>query len=234
MTTSFSGRRALAAASIVTATAGALLLPAAPASASPVDGYLGAFGYARTADDASCTVDPADPADATKVFTPATGRRTARVAQGYVARDGAIAARGRVENATSGVADARNGAFDDVHITADHLVRVNDVGATDCGLGIIADSQSGADLKVGRRGRIHLEWDRGRSGQIEQIFVSRNGTPVVDRIRPRAHGSLTFNVRRGTYVLFVQFVTRVNERDIPTGQTLTKRAHYSVVADYRR
>jgi len=60
------------------------------------------------------------------------------------------------------------------------------------------------------------------------------GNTIVDRIRPRRHRDLTFRVRPGDYVIFVQFVTRVNERDIPVGTRLTKRSNFKVVADYRR
>ncbi len=81
---------------------------------------------------------------------------------------------------------------------------------------------------------MRLEWDRGRAGQIEQILVSRNGNPVVDRIRPSRHGGVTFNVTPGTYLVFVQFQTRANETDIPAGTTLTKRARFRVELDYRR
>ena len=114
-------------------------------------------------------------------------------------------------------------------------MRLKNNRATDCGMGLIADSQSGANLVVERRGRVRIEWDRGREGQIEQIFVARmGGNTIVDKIRPCRHGDLTFRVRPGDYVIFVQFSTRANERDIPVGTTLTKRADFRVVADYRR
>lgn len=229
-------RRALAAAALATATAGSLLLPAAPASATPVDGELSAFGYTRDVAGGACTFAPG-PEESHRVFTPTTGRRTARTATSFRATPaggGAVSAHGRVENATSGVADANNGAFNEVRFTADHLVRLTDDTAFDCGMGLTADSQSSANVKVERAGRVRLEWDRGSAGQIEQIYVSRGGIPVVDRIRPNPHGGLTFNVQPGRYNIFVQFVTRANERDIPTGATLTKRAHFRVIADYRR
>ena len=227
-------RRALVAAAVTTATAGTLLLPAAPASATPVDGYVEAFGYGRV-NVAGCVAN-LGPVNERRVFTPSTGRRTADVARNYTADDaGTITARGRVENSSSGVADATAGAFNTVVFTAEQLVRVNDVNAAECNLGVIADTQSGAELHVERRGRVHVEWRRGRSGQIEQIFVSRNGGgTIVDRIRPARTGDLNFRVRPGNYTVFVQFVTRVNEVDIPTGTTLTKRADYRVSLDYRR
>ncbi|KAA1425918.1 hypothetical protein [Nocardioides antri] len=226
-------RRGLCAAALALTTAGTLL-PASPASAAPaVDGDLGAFAYGRV-NVAGCVVDR-PPADEQRTFNAATGRRTASVARNFVASDPTtISARGRVENATSGVADAATGAFDKVVFSADQLVRVNNLDPVDCRFGAIADSQSSAGLHVERRGRVVLEWDRGRAGQIEQIFVSRNGNPIVDRIRPRPHGDLTFRVRPGDYTMFVQFQTRANETDIPVGTTLTKRAHFRVVADFRR
>lgn len=234
MTSTSFVRRALTAGALATATAGAVLLPAAPASATPVDGYVDAFGYGRVP-VVGCVAN-LGPVNERREFTPATGRRTADVARTFTAEDaGGITARGRVENSSSGVADANAGAFNTVTFTAEQLVRVNDVSAAECNLGVIADTQSGADLHVERRGRVHVEWRRGRAGQIEQIFVSRNGgNVIVDRIRPSRTGDLTFRVRPGDYTVFVQFVTRVNEVDIPTGTTLTKRAGYRVALDYRR
>jgi len=233
MTLTFSVRRTLAAAALAGATAGSLL-PAAPASATPVDGYVDAFGYYRSV-VVGCDFTQTNAGQAHKVFTPATGRRTAHTATDFTAAPpggSPITASGRVENDTSGVADATNGAFDEVTFTAQHLVRLRNRRATDCGLGLIADSQSGASLHVERRGRVHVEWDRGSAGQIEQIYVARNGNVKVDRMRPNPHGDLNFRVRPGNYTVFVQFITRANERDIPVGTTLTKRAHFRVVLDY--
>lgn len=227
-------RRAFAAAAIAAVTGGALLLPASPASAAPaVDGELGAYAYGKV-NAPGCAVDEG-PLNEQKSFTPATGKRTASVARTFIGHDGATdSARGRVENATSGVADANAGAFNTVTFSADHLVRVEDLDPLDCKLGAIADSQSSADLHVARRGRVRVEWDRGNAGQIEQIYVARNGNVKVDKIRPNPHGDLTFRVRPGDYNVFVQFQTRANETDIPVGTTLTKRAHFRVVLDYRR
>lgn len=236
MTLDLPVRRGLGAAALAAATAASLLLPAPPASATPVDGYVDAFGYVRS-NVVDCDFSSPGTVHARREFTPATGRRTARVAQAFQASpagDPTVTAHGRVENASSGLADADNGAFDQVTLRAEHLVRVTDDTAADCGMGLIADTQSGADLHVERRGRVYLEWDRGRAGQIEQIFVSRGGVTVVDRIRPSRHGDLRFSVRPGDYTLFVQFVTRANERDIPVGTTLTKRTTFRVFADYRR
>ena len=227
-------RRTGAAAALVTATTASLLLPASPASAAPVDGNLGAFGYGKT-NMVGCADHPG-PINEQKTFSSATGKRTAKVARNFRGEEGGtISARGRVENITSGVADADNGAFDRAVFTARQLVRVNDVNAgLDCRLGVLADSQSGADLKVRHNGRVRVEWDRGRAGQIEQILVSRNGNTIVDKMRPSPHGSTSFNVSPGTYLVFVQFQTRANETDIPAGTTLTKRASFKVVLDYRR
>jgi hypothetical protein len=227
-------RRALGAAALATATAGALFLPAAPASAAPpVDGYVDAFVYSKS--DVGCDVSPTSTPPSHRVFTPATGKRTAHAASDFAAAPtggGPVTARGRAENDTSGKAEASAGAFDVVRFTADQLVRLRNTRASDCHLGLNADSQSGATLHVEHRGRVHLEWDRGSAGQIEQIYVSRNGNVKVNKIRPHAHGDLTFRVRPGDYTVFVQFVTRANERDIAVGHTLTKRAHFSVVLDY--
>lgn len=235
MTSTHSLRRASAAAALATATAGALLVPAAPASAAPaVDGQLGAFAYGKTS-IAGCVVDQS-PVNEQKTFTAATGRRTASVARNFVAHNPSItSARGRVENSTSGVADANDGAFNTVVFSAEQLVRIEDLDPVDCKLGVLADSQSSAALHVKRRGRVLLEWDRGRAGQIEQIYVARDGasSPVVNRIRPSRHGDLRFRVRPGDYNVFVQFQTRANETDIPAGTTLTKRAHFRVALDYR-
>ncbi len=234
MSTPFPVRRACAAATL-TVTVGALLLPAAPASAAPVEGDLAAFAYGKTT-VAGCSVTPG-PVNEQKTFTRATGTRTARVARNFLASDATTdSARGRVENSTSGRADARNGAFDKVTFTARQLVRIKDLNALDCRLGVLADSQSSATLRVKRRGRVLLEWDRGRAGQIEQIYVARNGAaaPIVNRTRPRRHGALRFRVRPGSYNVFVKFQTRANETDIPAGSTLTKRARFRVALDYRR
>lgn len=218
----------------VTVAAG-LLLPAAPAAAAAVDGTAGAFAYAKT-NAAGCSVTPG-PVNRQKLFTPATGKRTAKVARTFVASDATTdSARGRVENATSGEARARNGGFDEVVFAARQLVRVKDLDPLDCRLGVLADSQSSAVLRVKRRGRVLLEWDRGRAGQIEQIFVARAGagSPIVNRIRPRRHGEIRFRVRRGSYDVFVQFQTRANETDLASGATLTKRARFRVALDFRR
>lgn len=226
-------RRALATAALAGGTAGGLFLSAAPASAAPpVDGDLGSFAYGKT-NVAGCTAQPG-PTNEQKTFTTATGKRTASVARSFHAENGGVvSARGRVENDTSGVAHADNGAFDTATFTAQHLVRVNDTEPSlDCHLGSLADSQSSAVLKVKHNGRVKVEWDRGSAGQIEQIFVSRNGNTILDKMRPSAHGSASFHVHAGTYNVFVQFQTRANESDIPAGTTLTKHAHFKVVLDY--
>ena len=231
MTPLLSARRAAAAITLVTA--GALLLPAAPASAAPpVDGDLGAFAYGKT-NASGCTAHPG-PTNEQKTFTSATGKRTASVARSFRGENaGTVSARGRVENDTSGVAHSANGAFDTVTFTAQHLVRVNDTNpGLDCHLGALADSQSDAVLKVNHNGQVKIEWDRGSAGQIEQIFVSRNGNTIVDKMRPPAHGSTSFHVHSGTYNVFVQFLTRVNETDLPAGTSLTKHAHFKVAFDY--
>jgi hypothetical protein len=234
MTWTSPARRALAAAAVATATAGSLLISAAPASAAPVDGKVDAFGYGSV-NVVGCATN-LGPVNESRVFTPATGRRTAAVERSYAAEDaGGITARGRVENSSSGVADANAGAFNTVVFTAEHLVRINDVSAAECNFGVTADTQAGADLRVERRGRVHLEWRRGRAGQIEQIVVSRDGgNTIVDKVRPRRRGDLTFRVRPGSYRVTVQFKTRANEVDIPTGTTRTKRADFRVALDYRR
>ncbi len=229
-------RRAFAAATITAAAAGAVLVPASPASAAAVDGYLDAYAYYRS-DVVDCDFAQSDDTPARKEFTPASSPRTARTVSTFEASPagGDLTSAGRVENATRGSADGSSGAFNTVRFSAEHLVRLRNNRATDCGLGLIADSQSGANLVVKRRGRVHLEWDRGRQGQIEQIFVARmGGGTVVDRIRPPRHGDLTFRVRPGDYVIFVQFQTRASERNVPVGAERTKRAHFKVVADYRR
>jgi hypothetical protein len=231
MTPSISPRRTAAAITLLTA--GALLLPAAPASAAPaVDGDLGAFAYGKT-NVSGCTAHPG-PVNEQKTFSSTTGKRTAEVARSFRGENsGIVSARGRVENSTSGVADADNGAFDTATFTAQHLVRINDTEPSlDCHLGSLADSQSSAVLKVKHNGKVRVEWDRGSAGQIEQIFVSRNGNTILDKMRPSAHGSASFHVHAGTYNVFVQFQTRVNETDIPAGTTLTKHAHFKVVLDY--
>lgn len=225
----------LALGALALATAGTFLLPAGPASAAPpVDGNIGSFGYGKT-NMAGCSAFPG-PINKNKTFTSRTGKRTAKVERSFRGEEsGTVSARGRVENRSTAVADADNGAFDTVVLGATQLVRINDVDAgLDCKLGVLADTQSTADLKVNRSGRVRLEWDRGRAGQIEQILVSRNGNPVVDRVRPSRHGGVTFNVTPGTYLVFVQFQTRANESDIPAGTSLTKRARFKVELDYRR
>ena len=143
---------------------------------------------------------------------------------------------GQVNNSTSGVADANNGAFNTVRFVVDHLVFVRNSSDVDCGLGMIADSEARAVLRVQRRGRVHLEWDRGRAGQIERILVrdTEQARNVVNKVRPNAHGDVTFRVHPGVYNITVQLVTRINERDIPVGSERSKRAHFKVVADYRR
>lgn len=226
-------RRALAATTLATATATALLLPAAPASAAPVDGNVGAFGYGRVAEGSECVVDRG-PVNENKEFSSDGPRRTSSVARNFVSSATSVSARGRIENTSSAKANASGGALDRLILTAEHLVRVNDVAAFDCGFGVLADTQTSADFRVRRNGRVRIDWDRGNAGQIEQIFVSRGGVMVVDRIRPNAHGHLVFNVVPGRYDVFVQFVTRANENDIPGGTTLTKRADFKVVADFRR
>src|SRR5436190_1459486 len=137
-------RRALAAAALATATAGSLLLPAAPASAAPpVDGYVDAFSYYRS-NVVDCDFTPPSTPPGHRVFTSATGQKTAHSASDFTAAPAGgapVTAKGRVENDTSGKADASGGAFDKVWFTADHLVRVRNTRASDCGLGLNADSQ---------------------------------------------------------------------------------------------
>ena len=231
-----SARRAFTAAALAIALAGALLLPASPASATPVDGQVASFAYGKVAVDGPCSLNNG-PVNKSKTFTPATGRRTATVSQVFTAADIKVTTeQGQVINATSGVADANNGAFNTVRFVVDHFVFVRNSSDVDCGFGMIADSEARAVLRVNRRGRVHLEWDRGRNGQIEYLIVrdteqSRN---VVNKVRPKAHGDLTFRVHPGVYNISAQLVTRINERDIPVGSERGKRAHFKVVADYRR
>jgi len=232
-----SWRRTFVAAALATATTGVLLVPAAPASASPVDGYADAFGYYRDL-AGSCDFVESNDGNAHKSFDPTTGRRTARTDTHFQATPmggSTVSAEGRVDNETSGVGEAYGGAFDVVRFSAEHLVRITNHTAADCGMGLSADSQSGATLHVERRGRVRLEWDKGPAGTIGQIVVSRGGPdPVFDRAPTRKHGGDTFRVRPGDYFVFVQFFTRTNERDIPVGTTLTKRSHFRVVLDFRR
>ena len=220
---------------LAAATAGALFLTAAPAyAAPPVDGDLSAFIYDRTGAHAGCHAQPH--ATEQKNFSSATGKRTATVARNFRGvQAGTVSARGRVENATAGVAVATNGAFDKATFTVEHLVRVNDTNPSlDCRLAAIADSQSSAVLKVRRNGRVKIEWDRGSAGRISHIVVFRNGNPIVDMVRPSAHGSTSFGVHAGSYNVAVRFKTRVNETDLPAGASLTKRAHLKVVFKYHR
>jgi hypothetical protein len=237
MIPTFSVRRTLAAA-LAVATAGALLLPASPAAATPVDGYVDAFGYYRDNAAGNCDFAESNNGTAHKMFNATTGRRTARTDTHFEATPTGgsnVSADGRVDNETSGVGGASNGAFDVVRFSAEHLVRITNHTAADCGLGLIADSQSGATLHVERRGRVHIEWNKGPAGTIGQIVVSRGGPdPVFDRAPTARHGVASFRVRPGDYFIFVQFFTRAIEDDIPVGSTLTKRTNFRVVADYRR
>lgn len=233
MISTLSVRRSAGVATFALVTAAGLLLPASPASAAPpVDGDLGAFAYGKT-NVSGCTASPG-PVNEQKTFSSATGMRTAEVARSFRGHDGSTdSARGRVENSTSGVADASNGAFDKATFTATHLVRVNDTNpGLDCRLGVLADSQSDANLKVTHNGQVRVTWDRGSAGQIEQILLARNGTTIVDKMRPSPHGSTNVHVHPGTYNVFVQFLTRANETDIPAGTSLTKHAHFKVVFNY--
>jgi len=229
-------RRPLAAIIVATLTGSALLLPASPASATPVDGQVSSFAYGRLADGGPCGLNNG-PVNKSKTFTPATGRRTATVSQLFTAVDSKVTSEdGQVNTSTSGVADADNGAFDTVRFVADHLVFVRNSSAVDCGFGMIADSEARAVLRVQRRGRVHLEWDRSRAGQIEYILVrdTERSVNVVNKVRPKAHGDVTFRVHSGVYNITVQLVTRLNERDIPVGSERSKRSHFKVVADFRR
>lgn len=233
-----SARSVLVSTALASVVAGLLTLPAPSASATPADGDLGAYAYSRS-DVVDCDFSQPDNVQSLRTFNAATGRRTAAVEQTFDASpagDPTVTAHGRVANSTSGLAKVRGGGFDEVVLRATQRVRVVNDTAADCGLGLIADTQSSADVTVTRRGRIHLAWSRGRAGQIEQILLTRddNGKVVVDKIRPRRQGSLSARVRPGDYSMFVQFQTRANESGIAVGAARSKRAEFSVVADFRR
>ncbi|KAA1421404.1 hypothetical protein F0U44_03645 [Nocardioides humilatus] len=234
MTPPLSSRVPVATAAIALVVAGAVLVPAAPAAAAPVDGEVDSYAYARVAAGSLCGV-PHDPMHQHRTFTPATGRRTATVSQLFTAVSKETTENGQVDNSTSGEADANHGAFNTVRFVAQHSVFIRNSEGPDCGLGVIADSQPRALLEVNHRGRVDLAWDRGRTGQIEFLVVTDpDGNNIVDKHRPAAHGDVTFRVHPGTYQLAMNFVTRLNERDVPVGADKTKLAHFKVVADYRR
>ena len=103
-------RRALAAATITAATAGAVLVPASPASAAAVDGYVDAYAYYRS-EVVDCDFTQSDDTPDHKEFTPANSPRTARTASNFEASPagGDLTSSGRVETSTRGSADG-NGA----------------------------------------------------------------------------------------------------------------------------
>lgn len=219
-------------------TAGALLAPAAPATAEPViDGQVSAAGGSYGGPRTDCGFSRSNDADATKQLTSTSGRRTARTATRFTAVpfDGIdVAAHGRVETATAGVVAFNGGAFDRLNFTAHHLARVADDRRPDCGMRLFARSLASVSFVAEHGGRVRLEWDRGTKGTLEWVRVSRDGARVYERTRPRAdHDAFTFRIRRGsTYGFSIHFRTLVSERAIPVGDTLTKRSHFHLVAEY--
>jgi hypothetical protein len=219
--------------------AGMLLLPTAPASAEPViDGGVTAAGSSYAGPNPDCSYSQSNPADETKQITSTSGRRTAHSATRFsaVPHDGAdVSSHGRIETATSGVVAFTDGSFDRLAFSAQQLARIVDDARPDCGMRLSAISLASVSFRAERGGRVHLEWDRSRRGTLEWIRVSRDGGRVYERDRPRAdHGEVTFRMRRGgSYTVSIHFRTRVSEHAVPVGQTLTKRSHFRVVADYR-
>lgn len=226
-------RRAIAATALA-ASAG-LLLPASPASALlPAEGHVSSFGYGFV-NDPGCTISQPDNVQASRTISSATGARTATAAERFHSNptgDPTVAASGRVVNESTGLVTAPGGTFAKAVLSAEQTIRIANLSSTDCKMGINADTQSTAEFRVRGRGRVRIEWDRSRAGQIEQIFVFRSGagSPIIDLIRPRAHGEATFRVRRGSYGVFVQFMTRLNETDLADGVTRTKRATFRLLA----
>lgn len=223
----------------VLAAVGMLLMPTAPASAEPViDGDVTAAGSSYGGPRTDCGFSQSNDADATKQLTSTSGRRTARTATSFTAVpfDGTdVGAHGRVETATSGVVAFTEGSFDRLAFSARQLARIVDDARPDCGMRLYATSLASVSFVAERGGRVHLEWDRSAQGTLEWIRVSRDGDRVYQRDRPRSdHDEVSFRMwRGGTYTFSIQFRTRVSERAVPVGQTLTKRTHFRLVADYR-
>lgn len=130
----------------------------------------------------------------------------------------------------------RNGAFKRLVYDADQFVRISDDTRSDCGMRLVAMTLGRADFRSNRGGLVDLTWDGGPIGTFEYIEVRLSGDPVFIRIHPnRAHGETTFRLRRGQYyTIYVHFRLRASEREVRVGQTLTKRTHFRVAAEYRR
>lgn len=226
-------RRAIAASAL--AAASGLILPTAPASALlPAEGHVSSFGYAFV-NDPGCEISQPDNTQQTRAFSSASGARTATATEQFSSHptgDPTVASSGRVVTRSTGMATASGGAFTSAAMTAEQTIRIANLNSTDCKMGITADTQSSVEMHMNRRGRVRIEWDRSKAGQIEQIYVYRSGagSPIIDLLRPRAHGEATFRVRRGNYGIFVQYMSRLNETDLADGVTRVKRSTFSLVA----
>ena len=214
------------------ATLGAL--PAAPASATPVDGDLSASSYFLSG--GTCEVQAASDGKVTSTFQPGDGGRTVTSTGDFLARDGGDreSAHGHNETSTTGVAVARDGAFGKVTFSAQHQVTLTDDRASDCGLRIIDETQAEAMVRVKHRGRLHIAWESGGAGVIQQILVSRNGTLKYNEFLPGSQGTASVRVGRGRFRIFTHFSTRLDEDEVATHDTVTRQGSYSTVVTFRR
>ncbi|MEZ0578219.1 hypothetical protein [Nocardioides sp. MH1] len=225
--------RARIAGTIALAAASALL-PAAPASGTPVDGEVSAGAYALGG--GACEVQTASDGKVTSTFQPGDGGRTATSTADFLARDGGDreSVHGHSETSSTGVAVARDGALGKVTFTAQQQVTMTDDRASDCGLRIVDDTQAEALVRVRRRGRLRIAWESGGAGVIEQILVSRNGTLKFNDFLPGEQGTASIRVGRGRFRIYTHFSTRVGEDEVATHDTVTRKGDYSTVVTFRR
>lgn len=212
----------------------ATLATSAPAQAAPsASGNVSSYMYVNT--NVGCTATPSY-ANASKSFKRVDNTRKATVDRVYTVASGAdVAADGRAKVTTGGDATGSRNAFSKVVFTANQQLRLRNDNAAACGSVLTADSQSSATVKVNRNGRIKLAWQRNKAGGYQDFYLAKNGGNTLISIFPtKAKGTRSVAVSPGTYSIFTQFQTTINEGNVGMNQTKRKTGVFKAVWTFKR
>lgn len=212
----------------------ATLLSAAPAGATSVDGNLSSFAYANPgAVDCDQISDPGS--GISKTFkTPDKRKKAVKSGSYRFDRNGTLAAQGTIANRTTADGVGRPG-FKTVSFTAVHSVAMKDGDGESCDVTAVADSQSGANLKVRKKGKIRLTWKRKGAGSLADIYLADDqGNTLVSTSSKKKRGKIVRQVSPGTYNVFVQFYTTLEESSISPGGREVRKGKYRFTARFVR
>lgn len=209
---------------------GVVLLTPQPASALPVEGSVTAgvtLPYSG-----NCDIVGDDDAD-TRTFTSSGSGLTTATAQYEGTESGNpvnLSFRGTGTSTTKASATAKKGSLKRIRLKARHQASIRNFGTWDCVAVVTVDSQTGTAFVIRKKavGKVKLSWTRGAEGSIAAINVVGPGGKTVSSFTPAtATGTKKIKVKRGSYYLFVQFVTTAPET---VAETVARDVSYRVVA----